>query len=154
MSLCQHHWHISKSHIFPVALDEVLCNQREHRMWSNADVKGGEACVEAQWTTLSHGLCCTIYGTLVHQFSCNWVFTKSNGKEKKDAKKPAIAEAPKTCGAPVTPASLSLSLAEALKANMPKFSAMARLAVGPAPAMRPPTPSAATILPMVVKTLV
>lgn len=100
---------------------------------------------------------------------CIWVFTKSKGKEKKEAKKPAseptrghteplgsraMALAPKTSGAPETPMLPSASLALALKANMPKFNAMALVAVGAAPAKRPPAPSAATIFAIVVKTFV
>jgi len=56
----------------PVALDENLRNEREHGVRSNTDKPGREASIEAQWTTLSHDLCCTINRALVlHNFCFN-----------------------------------------------------------------------------------
>src|SRR5450432_1884866 len=79
---------------------------------------------------------------------CSLVLMKSKGKLKNDAKKPAMAEAPKVCvdGDRDGACFLSCFFDSAKKDSCPKFRAIARMTVGEAPAQRAPIPSAPAIL--------
>mmetsp|Transcript_6431 Transcript_6431/g.15964 ORF Transcript_6431/g.15964 Transcript_6431/m.15964 type:complete len:205 (+) Transcript_6431:370-984(+) len=85
---------------------------------------------------------------------CICVFTKSKGKEKKAPKNPPIAAAPNTWVLPPgsQPIAASCCFACVLKVSIPKFKAMARVAVGTAPVSRPVAPSVFTIEPSAWKT--
>src|SRR5436853_4928073 len=79
---------------------------------------------------------------------CSLVLTKSKGKLKKDAKKPAMAEAPKVCvdGDRDGACFLSCFFDSAKKESCPKFRAIARITVGEAPAQSARIPSVPAIL--------
>ena len=121
-------------------------------MGRDADVVGGEPGVELEGSARGHRLGAAVAEALERKSSVGeglllleLGLDVVEGREKKDAKKPAMDDAPSVAVKPVMPFSFIISLAWSLDASMPMLSAMARMEVVPAPVKRPPMPSFLTV---------